>query len=225
MTLRPAKLLYQYRGHKQTTAPSVEPVTAAELRTHLRETATGLPDTEAEGYIAEAREYIEEQTGIALITQTWLMALDRWPSGQEPWWSGTRQGAISELAGPSREVRLPRYPLQSIDSVTVYDEASNATVVSVAATFDVDTYQTPGRLTLKSSATWPVALRDTNGVEVSYISGYGDAATDVPAAIRGAVRRMAGYHYANRGDGCGVGNAYTMSGAETAMRAYMVARI
>ena len=52
MALRSQPRLTQYRGNVLTSAPAVEPVTAAELRTFLRETATGLPDTEANDFIA-----------------------------------------------------------------------------------------------------------------------------------------------------------------------------
>jgi len=167
MALRAPVMIYQPRGHVQTSAPAVEPVTAAQLQTFLRESATGLPDAEADDFIAQAREEIEQLTGLALITQSWRMAIDRWPtSGREDWWDGWRQGAIADLHSgrASMDLPLPRYPLQSVDSVTVYDEDGNATAVTIASTFDIDTYQHPGRLTLQSGATWPVALRANNAI-------------------------------------------------------------
>jgi uncharacterized phiE125 gp8 family phage protein len=227
MALRAPVALHQFRANVQTTAPAVEPVTAAELRTFLRETATGLPDAEANAFIAEAREYIEEMSGLALITQTWLVALDSWPAGKSEWWDGVRQGSIVELYGPSSysDIALPRYPLQSIAGVNVYDEDGNATAVTVASVFDVDTYSAPGRIALKRGATWPVALRAINAIEITYVAGYGDAASDVPATLRGAVKKMAGSLYAHRGDGCDVADAYSMSGAAGMVGAYRVKRV
>lgn len=230
MALLPAKDLYQYRGHVQSTAPAVEPVTADELRDYLRETSDGLPDSAANDLIAEARELIENRTGLSLITQEWTLALDYWPNNSsEPWWDGVRQGSIAELHGGryAASLGLPRYPLQSVDSVTVYDEASNPTSVTVADTFDVDTYRTPGRITLKSGKTWPVALRASNAIIIVYTSGYGNASTDVPAGLRRAIKQMAAYLYQNRGDGCGcdTSQAFTDSGAASILSAYKVSKI
>lgn len=203
MALRAARDLYQYRGHVIESAPGAEPVTASDLRAFMRETATGLPDSEAEAFIEEARQLIEQATGIALITQSWRLVLDTWPSGgREPWWDGVIQGAISELHRGDGDVVLPRYPLKSVTSVTVYDEASNSSSVTVSDTFDVDTYRTPGRIALKSGQTWPIALRPTNGVEIIYVAGYGNAASNVPAALRRAVKQAAAYLYTHRGDEC-----------------------
>lgn len=226
MALLPAKDLYQYRGHVQSTAPSVEPVTADELRDYLRETSDGLPDSVANDLIAEARELIENSTGLSLITQEWTLALDYWPNNSsEPWWDGVRQGSIAELHGGryAASLGLPRYPLQEVDSVTVYDEASNPTAITVADTFDVDTYRTPGRITLKSGKTWPVALRASNAVIIVYTSGYGDTSTDVPAGLRRAVKQVAAYLYSHRGDDCDTGDA--LAQADSMLDQYKVRRV
>lgn len=216
---------HQFRGHVQTTAPAADPVTAAELQTFLRETSTTLPDAEASAFIEEARQLIEQYTGLALITQEWRLSLDRWPAGKAEWWDGVRDGSIADLYGPqsASDVALPRYPLQSVDSVTVYDEAGNDTAVIVANVFDVDTYQTPGRMTLKRGATWPIALRANNAIQIIYTAGYGDAASDVPAALKRAVKQVAAALYASRGDGCSPDDA--LAGAQSMLDAYRVRRI
>lgn len=216
MSLLPPRDLHQYRGHVQTTAPAAEPVTPTEMRSYLRETTSGLSDAAADDLIAEARELIENNTGLSLITQGWTLALDRWPNGsKEPWWDGVMQGAISELYNGqyATSLSMPRYPLQAVDSVTVYDEDSDATSVTVATTFDVDTYSTPGRMTLRSGKTWPVALRANNAIIIVYTSGYGDASTDVPAGLRRAVKQVAAYLHTHRGDECDMGDALAAAGS------------
>ena len=227
MSLRQTLKLWQDRGNVITAQPAVEPVTADELRAYLRTNATDLPDSEANDLIAESRQYIEDQCGIAMITQSWLMAVDRWPTQRAPWWDGVRQGHINAIHGASSasDVSLPRFPLQAVDGVNVYDEAGNATAVVVADTFDVDAIRTPGRMTLKSGAAWPVAQRSNNAIEISYTSGYGDAAADVPAPIKRAVKQMAAYLYQKRGDGCDVGQAFSESGAASMLSAYKVVQI
>ncbi len=226
MALRHTANLYMDRGNRLTVAPAIEPVTADELRTQLRTDSTDLPDATANQYITEARQEIEDQTGLSMITQSWQLTIDRWPSQGEPWWDGVRQGSISELhGGAASSLKLPRYPLQSITSCTVYDEDSNSTAVTVATTFDVDTQQIPGRMTLQRGATWPVALRANNAIEIVYVSGYGDAASDVPAPLKRAVRSMAAYLYQHRGDGCDVGDAYQKSGAAASAGKYRVWKV
>jgi len=95
------------------------------------------------------------------------------------------------IAGGAADIEIPRWPLQSITSCTVYDEDSNSTAVVVSSVFDVDTQSLPGRLSLQSGATWPVALRANNAIEIVYVAGYGDAAADVPADLRRAVKQLA----------------------------------
>lgn len=227
MALRDVPRITHYRGHVQTSAPSAEPVTAAELRTFLRETATGLPDAEANDFIAQARQEIEDFSGIAMIDQSWKMTLDRWPTQNAPWWDGTREGSINELHGAryASDVRLPRYPLASVDTVTVYDEDSNSTAVTIANVFDIDTTQHPGRMTLQVSATWPVALRANNAIEIVYTAGYGAAASDVPAPLVRAVKQLAAYFYSHRGDACDAPSALNVSGADGVLNTYRVQRI
>jgi len=224
MSLRSAPKIYAKRGSVVVTRPAVEPVTIDEIKESLVLSGSD-QDIFLANCIAEAREYIEESTGIAMITQVWRLSLDDWPNGRAAWWDGTKTGAISELHDGRGGVALPAYPLQSVDTVTVYDEASNATVVNIATTFDVDTYQKPGRLALQDGATWPVALRNINAIQIEYTSGYGDAATDVPAPLKRAVSQMAAYLFEHRGDGCSPGDAYTDSGAAGMAGRYKVARI
>ena len=162
-----------------------------------------------------------------MITQSWAMTLDVWPyqADSGAWWSGVRQGSINEMPVANlASVYLPRYPLAALDTVTTYSENSAATDVSLG-TFDVDTYQQPGRMTLKRGQTWPIAMRANNAIEIVYTSGYGDTAADVPAALRRAVKQAAAALYSNRGDGCGCGDVFTSSGAQGLVAAYSVARI
>jgi len=216
MALRPKANRYQYRGNKRTVAPASEPVSLTEIQTHLRlSNVSGDELIYLNNLIFETVSELEETTGIGFITQTWQMTLDNWPGGGEQWWDGMRQGHISEIyAGGGRGwITLPRYPLQSIDTVTVYAEDGTSSVVTIADTFDVDTQQVRGRMALKSGATWPIALRTVNAIEIVYSVGYGAGPINVPTPLRRAIRQMAGYLYEHRGDGCDPGDALNHSGA------------
>ena len=221
MSLRASVPLYQFRGSVLTVAPATEPVTAAELRTHLRTDATELPDAEANALITDARTEIENMTGLAFISQSWRLSIDRWPAGGEAWWDGVREMSITELYNSNtlQSLVLPRWPLVSITSVTVYDEDSNASTVTVNDVFDVDTYQTPGRITLKRGQTWPIALRANNAIQVIYVAGYANAAA-VPSTLKRAVKQLAAFLYSHRGDDCDPKDAYDASGAAGIMAQY-----
>jgi hypothetical protein len=225
MSLRHSIPVVQYRGHVRTTAPAVEPVTADELRAQLSESEAGLPDAQANALISEARELIEEMTGLAFITQGWRLALDHWPGGQQLWWDGVRELPIGEIYAPNalRAVTLPRYPLATVASVNVFDDAGNSAPVDVSATFDVDTYRRPGRMVLRNGATWPIALRNSNAIEINYTAGFGANAPAVPAILKRAIKQVAAYLYAHYGDECTPENA--LGAAAGLLGSYAVKRL
>lgn len=226
MTLRSAVRLYQDRGSVLVTAPGTEPVTAAELRSHLIVDSTQLPDADANALIADARTEIENRLNLAMISQSWRLSLDYWPGGTEDWWDGVREASINSIyvKNSMGSVELPRSPLASVTSVTVYDEDSNSTAVTIADTFDVDTYRTPGRITLKRGAVWPIALRANNAIQIVYSAGYANAAA-VPPPMKRAVKELAAYLYSHRGDECDPTDAWRKSGAESTLNVYKVKRL
>lgn len=225
MSLRSTINLYQDRGSKIVTNPESEPVSLMDVKQYLR-----IDDNSEDSIIAdqimEARRLIEDQINLAFISQTWRFALDQWPAGGEAWWDGVREMSINDLyrSNMLQSVMLPRWPLVSITSITTYDEDSNSTSITTANVFDVDTYRTPGRLTLKRGQTWPVALRANNAIEIVYVAGYANAAS-VPSTMKRAVKQLAAFLYAHRGDDCDPSQAYIDSGAESIMAQFKVARI
>ena len=219
MALRHTLTYNQYRGHSLVTGPSVEPVTATDVKDQLElDAADATKDTQIELYITASREMIEEYTGLAIITQVWKLTIDHWPNDRQQWWSGVRQGSIDELlqSGRASQVFLPRYPLQTVDAINADDVA-----VTVADVFIVDTQQKPGRLVVKRSATWPTVLDNANGIDIEYTAGYGASASDVPAALRLAIIQMASYMFEHRGD-CDTASAMKMSGAQSLVNSYKV---
>lgn len=228
MSLRSPIRTTQYRGNVLITPPTVEPVSSEQLQAQLRANSSILPYEQANELIAEARQEIEDRTGLSLINQTWRLSLDDWPNAQEPWWDGSVQKSISELYGPRGiigTIDLPRYPVGSVTSMTVYDEDSNATSVTIDDVFDIDTYQRPARIRLKSGQTWPVALRPTNAIEIDYVAGYGANASAVPIPLRRAVKLLAAYMFSHRGDGCDANEAFDASGVNSILGTYKVKRL
>jgi hypothetical protein len=218
MALMPRTTFSRPFGNKVVTPPAVEPVTLQEAKDHMRIT-DGDSDRFIIPLIREAREILEEYSSIAFINQTWKLTISYWPSGTDQWWSGTRELPITELYGGRAPIIIPRYPFQSITTMTVYDESSNSSVVDVADTFDLDTNSRRGELRLKSGSTWPVALRATNPIEIDYVAGFGATNEDVPAALRRAIRVLVAYLYEHRGS-CGAAKAIKESGAGEIVRLY-----
>lgn len=211
-----------YRGLTLTTAPAVEPVLGSEVNTFLG-LSTSDDDTLLDALATAAREQCEAYTGRALITQTWTMTLDRLPGGREPWWDGVREMAVTELYGDPAPIFLPKFPVQSVTSVKLYDWADAATTVT-ASVYYVDTAQEPSRIVLERGQVWPaVSLRAANGVEVVFVGGYGDAAADVPDSLKQGIKMLAAYLYEHRGE-CDVKQAVHRSGAASLWNAYRVGR-
>ncbi|MBI1274204.1 MAG: hypothetical protein GC131_09015 [Alphaproteobacteria bacterium] len=182
------------------TAPASEPVTLAEAKTHLRVEATA-DDSFITALIAAARQWAEEHTGRALISQTWRLWLDCWPGMNEQWWDGVRDGPASGLTA-ARAISLPRAPLISISTVKTYDDNDDATVWD-AANYFADTASQPGRIALRNAATWPQPVRETGGISIEYVAGYGAAAANVPEAVRTACRQLVAHWYEHRGEAGG----------------------
>ena len=112
------------------TAPTVEPVSLAEAKAHLRIDIDD-DDTLIGGLITAARSHLENtaRPKLAMINQTWEYIADSWPA--------------------SDTLELRPYPLQSVTSITYTDASAVATVFS-AANYVVDTSTQPGRLRLKT---------------------------------------------------------------------------
>lgn len=226
MALRPRKQLTQRTGHRLVAGPAVEPVSLEQVRAILRD-----PPEEDDDFIMDcipqAREVFEAATGLVCIQQTWRLTLDHWPGYTgEPWWQGTVQLPVSELhRSGSDYVSLPRYPLASVESVTTYDLGNEATSVTVADVFYLDTASQPGRLVLNAGSTWPVALRDRAAIEIEYKAGFGTAAANVPATLQRAIAQIAAYMFENRGTGCTAQFALTQTGALSIASEYVKVRL
>jgi len=226
MTLRGNVQHHQHYGNVRVANPTIEVVLLDDLKTHVRQLHTNDDDEYLLKLIIEAREEIEDTSGLALISQTWQMTLDRWPGQRDQWWDGVRESPITELDGGFPSIIEPiRYPLISVDTINVYDEDSNSTAVTIASTFDIDLISRPGRISLQRGATWPIASRSINSVEINYTAGYGAAVSDIPTPLPRAVRNMAGYMYDHRGSGCTPSAAYKESGAMEIVRRYRAARL
>lgn len=160
---------------KMKTAPAAEPVTLEVAKNHLR-VDTSDDDTLISSLITTARDLGERETRRAFITQTWQMYLD--------------------IA--TGEIEIPKPPLQQVIDIKVIDDAGNESVVS-STLYDVDwSENSPGRVKLKSGCSWP-DHRGFASFIIEFKAGYGDAAADVPEALKQGILQLLSHLYDNRG--------------------------
>lgn len=90
---------YQYPKLKLLTASTISLLTSAETKNYLKVDHT-VDDSLILEMIQAAQDYIENETGISLFTQTWQQLQD----------------------GDCEEIELFKEPVQTINSVTYYDD-------------------------------------------------------------------------------------------------------
>lgn len=170
------KVARQFGRMSVYTAPAVEPVLVADMKTFLRVDGSE-DDTLITNLIASARWEVEKYLRRALISQTLEFTMDSVP--------------LQDF------IELPYQPLVSVTSVTTYNTA-NTGAVFANTNYQVDTVG--GRIYLNDGCSWPTALRIRNAFVVRYAAGYGAAGTNVPSAIVDAIRRLVALWYEHRGD-------------------------
>ncbi len=202
---------------KLVSPPAAEPLSLSDAKAHLRVDSMD-EDTYISTLIQFAREYIEHETGQALITQTWARFLDAWPGTKNiDWWDGVRQGAIG--VGAERRLALPKPPLQSVTHIKTYDSQDQATTFS-STLYIVDTNSVPGRISLRQGAVWPSIGRAINGIEIEFVAGYGNGASDVLGPLRQAMQLLVAHWFENREPASDAAHMSRPLGLETLLSAF-----
>jgi uncharacterized phiE125 gp8 family phage protein len=172
------------------TPPSVEPITLNDVKMHLRRT-----DRREDDYFTEmikvARQYCEHKTRRAFITQTWNLILDKFPMNADP---------VSDLGTElyrNSQIRIPVPPLQSVTHVKYYDTGGTQQTRD-SGKYVVDTDSQPGRVYPAHGQVWPETRNIENAVEIQFVAGYGDAGSDVPEALRHAIKLVVSHWCMNR---------------------------
>ena len=159
-----------------TAAPSIEPISLAEAKAHLRIDGND-EDALLDSLIAAARMFVERALSLALVTESWSLYLDGW----------RRSGTIV----------LPIQPVQAVTAVRVYDPGDTPTEVN-SETYSVDVLSEPARLVLSAEAVQLSPARLLNAFEVAFTAGYGDEVSDVPAPIRHALKLLVAHWFEHR---------------------------
>jgi len=188
---------------KLITPPAIEPVTLIECKVFMRletepddDDHVNSDDEYITSLIKSAREYCEEETGRAMINQTWAIRLDGWPvtsASGDGWWDGVKLGSI--LQETPRALPIDHIPLSSIDHVKTFHDIDGEQVMP-ETDYHVDTFNSPGKIKLKSGKSWPVVNEE--GIEIQYVVGYGSTTDKVPFPLKQAVMQLVLHWYENR---------------------------
>lgn len=140
--------------YQRTAEPAEEPVSVAELLDFIKAVPQETALVKALGSVA--REFVEEQTGRALVTQTWKLTKSGWPF---------------------ERLVLERTPLASVTSVKYYPSDGGA-----QATLSTDVYRvinagpnTHSWIELIDGQSWPELAARSDAIEVVFISGTAKA--------------------------------------------------
>lgn len=156
-----------------TTPPTVEPVTLDEAKLDQR-IDDGADDTLVTTLIQAAREHVEAVCERALMPQAWTERQDSFPSV-----IALRGGVVSAVASVK------------------YVDADGAVQTLDPSAYLADLTTEPATVRPIYGAQWPTIREQPGAVAVEYSVGYADAAS-VPAALKAAIRLIAGDLYANR---------------------------
>lgn len=162
---------------QQTVAPTVEPVTLAEIKKQLALPAEdGFWDTFLEAAITQAREQFEYDTGIVCCTSTWVEKLDEWPC--------------------ENYITLQRRPVASVSSITYLDTDGTSQTWS-SSNYTLDSNRTIPTIFLTYGASFPALRTIQNAVTITYVAGYGTASS-VPKLAKQAVMLAAAHAFSQR---------------------------
>ena len=170
-------------GFELVVAPTVEPISLARGKAHLRVEVSD-DDAIITDQILASRVWAEDYTHRKIINQTWDLTLDSFPNG----------------AGM---MELPFGRTQSVTSIT-YTTTAGATATlsgpssaSAGTDWQEDLSSDNGSILAPSyGGSWPTARENTPGaVTIRFVAGYGAAAGSVPESlIRAMLYRLTDFY-------------------------------
>lgn len=156
-------------GLTVVTAPTSLPVTLDEVKRQVGVAIdSSYHDSMLDSYIRAATDYVERYCNRQLVTATYDLQLDYFPSGLDP-------------------IYLPKAaPLSSVTSITYLAAADGTSTTWTSSEYRVLTSSEPGKIVPAWSYTYP-ATRDIDGaVTVRYVCGQ--AVASVPVVLKSAIK-------------------------------------
>lgn len=182
------------------TGPASLAVSVSELKNALRIDASVTTD---DGLLTDcinaATSVLEKTFGLALISQTWRLWLDRWPSLKDylpPYSHQSAAFVLSEVKALSPGVSLSMHPVSAITHIKVYDDDGVAVTFASSGYF-LDSSQKASRAVLNANNfQWPTEdLRSAKAIEIQFVAGF----SPLPAELKMGVMSFAMSIYQSRG--------------------------
>lgn len=182
-------LLAYYPRLAVSVAPVAEPVTAAEFKVFAQ-----YEDTDQDALIASlitaARSKVEHDCDLALMPQTRVMRLDKFPTNSDT-------------------IQIHLHPVTAV--VVTYDDENGDNQTLASSNYTIDLTNLPPRLKLISTAVWPTTeFGTTNAVTLTITAGYTNADA-VPATAKLAINLLAREWFYGRCATGEVGDGATMA--------------
>lgn len=156
------------------TPPAALPLTLDQMKARLRIDAAD-EDATISAMMQAARATIDgpQGIGVAMVTQTWTLAIDRFAAA----------------------IALPGAPVADVAEVRYMDTAG-AWQTLAASDYRLVKSQEPARLYPAAGKAWPAVYSGPAVVEIDYV--LGTAAEDVDAGLVAAFSLLVGHFYENR---------------------------
>lgn len=164
------------------TAPAKEPIPPDLARKHCKGSDDESEQEIFDLLIAAARERAELVTQRALMTQTWDLVLDGFPSDSV--------------------IELPKPPVTAITYVKYYNPSGVLTTMTVSTDYLVQMPAGPrckrARIALPLGGVWPATWDQMGAVIIRFVAGYGTNPDNVPSLLRAAMLMDVGALYVDR---------------------------
>ena len=164
------------KSFKVTAYPAdISIVCLSEAKDHLRVSNTA-DDTLITNLILAATQAAQNYTNRFFINHSVRMDCDTW------------------------DETLYFYKSPVFSSTTIEYYGTSATIYDIwdSSNYIVDKVHEPARLLLQADKSYPDLADRKAAIKLTYVSGYGTAASDVPQAIKQAVLLIVGNFYENR---------------------------
>ena len=162
-------------GIALVTGAGADALTLAQMRSWLRVDST-VSDADVTALLGAAVEMVERDTGQVLLSSTFKLVLDEWPSDQV--------------------IRLPRHPVTAVSQIRHVDTAGAWQTIE-AATYVLANVRNPARIGLAVNETWPPIADQIGAIEITFVAGYANPDA-VPKNLTMALRLLASHWNENR---------------------------
>ena len=160
------------------TDPTTLAVALSDVKDHLRIEQDEVDyDNDLNELIYAATAYVIAETHTTLINTQFTAKWDCFPGGA---------------------IKIPGWPIDSIDSISYTDSDGDAQTLSDSL-YRTELVQCPATIRPEINEDWPDTQADaTDAVTVTFTAGFGTAASDVPYMFRAMIKLLVAHWFKHR---------------------------